>query len=433
MTWYKIILLFIILFVSSNSGAETTKEYSVNEETGKDAYIGNIPQDFKLPSLSSSDVPREYKILNGKDLVRINNVTGDLHTVTQLDREALCPENPSKCERDIEVVVFPKENIRFLKVILLIQDLNDNNPRFSKDPLHKEISESAAVGSMIRLDSAVDPDLEKNSIQNYRISSLPPGEENKSGTTVPCFELEVLENIDGTKIPQLRLTESLDREQVPSYQLLLYAVDGGSPALTGTATVLISVTDANDNQPVFEKENYIVKVKENEPPGYVVTTLIATDLDAGENAKIEYALSSSVSERERAIFKLNSSSGALSLHGEGLDYEKKKIHHLSVEAKDGGPDSSSAYASVTVQVQDVNDEQPEIEVEFVEDIERPEEQGSSDSQSKPVLVKENLAIGSFLAFVTVTDRDTGLNGNVSCRLKDSKTFEMETLSRIDNR
>ena len=425
-------LCFYYLIVVSNV-VYSTKTYSVNEESGVGSYIGNVPQDFNLPSLSRNDEPRYYSIIKGQEYIRVDNDTGDLHTVIQFDRELLCPDNPPKCILNAEVLVKPNRHIKILKVVIRVKDLNDNAPRFVVNPIKKDISESAAIGSPIRLDSAIDPDLGKNSIQTYKIASSPPGNEDKDRTAVPAFRLDVIENIDGTKIPQLILTKELDREDVASYELLLYAIDGGRRPQTGTGTIKIKVTDSNDNQPFFEKDRYIVKVKEDVKPGFEIIRLKANDLDEGHNARIEYGFPSEVNEHDRAIFSLNSSSGVISIKGEGLDYEDKTIHHLTVEAKDGGANSASAYATVTIQVLDVNDEPPVIDINFVEGREGNDRNTADDGQPEPVLIRENLAIGTPLAFVTVTDRDSGISGNVSCRLRDTSSFSMETLDEEDNR
>ena len=426
------ILLFIIIYQLIVLVLSKKKVYIVNDEEGKDSYLGNVAQDFNLPSLSRSDPPRLYSIISGKKYVQVNNKTGDLSTVVQLDRERLCPQNPRKCKVDAEVFVSPKQYFKVLKVQLLIEDLNDNAPTFLNNPIAIEISESAKIGSVIRLDSAVDPDLGKNSIKRYKIASVPPGRQNRNGTSLPYFNLTVLDNIDGTKIPELRLTQELDRETTSSYKLLLYAIDGGSPSQTGTTTVSISVTDSNDNQPFFSSKTYTVEVKEDVKPGFAIIQVQATDLDAGPNARIEYSFPTIVNEEDRAIFHLNSSTGVISIKGPGLDYERKITHHLTVEAKDGGPSSASAFATVTVKVLDVNDEYPHIDIDFLDNIESIDKT-SGDGDSESILIKENLATGTFLAFVSITDRDTGLNGKVACKLMDTTTFELKTLDKNDKR
>lgn len=57
------------------------------------------------------------------------------------------------------------------------------------------------------------------------------------------------------------------------------ATDGGSPAKSATASVVVVIQDVNDNDPVFAISQYDVELAEDEPPGTPVTTVSATDAD----------------------------------------------------------------------------------------------------------------------------------------------------------
>ena len=420
--FYVLVLVYCVVV-----SAITDKTYVINEENGAGEYIGNIPHDLELPPSSSGVPARIYQVLNDDDKVEVRG-NGDLYSKIRLDREKICPENPQTCVIDVEVGI-TSNTFTLAKIEIVINDLNDNVPRFPNEQIEKEISESAQVGAQIRLDSAIDPDLGENSIKRYELSSLPPHEENEDDF-VPCFRLNVFEDNYGTKIPQLELTRELDHEQVSSYELLLHAVDGGNPELTGTATVVINVTDSNDNTPTFPRLSYVVSVSESTKKGYTIIQLQATDLDKGPNAQIEYNFPSIVSAADREIFNLDSKTGIITLKTK-LDYEHKPIHHLTVEAKDRGTNPSSAYATVTIQVEDVNDYPPLIEVNFIGSVSRPDD--TEKKSQKPVLIRENIPIGSVVAFVTITDKDTGINGKVDCRLANSNSFEMTTVDKQENR
>ena len=421
-------MLFVLLtLLYSTCSAADFRRHTITEESAKDEYIVNIPQDFEFPPLSSSDSPRRFKILSGADKVAIKS-NGDVHTSKKLDRETICPENPPECKIDVEIAVLGN-GFQLKKIQLILEDLNDNSPKFPYEVIENAISESASIGTIIRLDSAVDPDLDTNSIQRYEMSGMiargVEESKNVAASDFP-FALNVFRNIDGTMIPELNVTKALDREKVSSYELVLAAIDGGTPVQTGTSTVLISVIDANDNKPFFSKPAFVVPVSESTRPGQAIIQLEASDRDHGPNAAIEYSFSSSVSEQDRKIFSIDRYTGIISISNK-LDYENKTIHHLTVEATDSRDNPKTAYATVTVQVLDVNDEAPQITISYLNAVERPDvDDDSSDGQPKPVLIRENTMIGDVIAFVTVTDKDTGVSGNVSCRLKDSSSFLMET-------
>jgi len=125
------------------------------------------------------------------------------------------------------------------------------------------------------------------------------------------------------------------------------------------------------------------------------------------------------------MFRLDADTGDVILSA-GLDYETKKIHNLYVEARDQGPDMSGhlAYATLTIHVIDVNDNLPVVEVSFM------------DSQSEGVA--ENIQIGSFVAFVSVSDSDdSSTNQNrrpIKTELIDGKGgFKLEVVDEDSNR
>lgn len=153
----------------------------------------------------------------------------------------------------------------------------------------------------------------------------------------------------------------------------------------------------------------------------------ATDEDTGENGRIEYIFPSIVGDRDRKIFALSRDTGSITIKNSTLlDYETKKVHHLTVEAKDMGPNPSPAYTTVFVHVQDVNDNRPEFWVTYLEgSFIRP----SKNNANYDEIIMENIDVGEFFAFVTITDKDEGVNGSVTSKLQDNSAFSFE---RVDD-
>ena len=79
-----------------------------------------------------------------------------------------------------------------------------------------------------------------------------------------------------------------DREDVSSVRFLVYAVDAGHPALTGTAEVTVHVIDVNDETPVFLDDNYSFGVYENQVPGSQLGVVSAVDRDGSLYNSITY-------------------------------------------------------------------------------------------------------------------------------------------------
>lgn len=91
----------------------------------------------------------------------------------------------------------------------------------------------------------------------------------------------------------VRLISTLDRESYELVEFQIIAKDSGNPQLTATATVIVSVLDANDNYPVFDPFNVSFSVAENEKVGFVVTTFRAEDEDSGDFGAVFFTLSGS--------------------------------------------------------------------------------------------------------------------------------------------
>ena len=109
-------------------------------------------------------------------------------------------------------------------------------------------------------------------------------------------------------------------------------------------------------------EHFHFRVKENIPPGTFIGRVEASDPDLFLNGKIHYTLSGD----DRTIFRIDQDTGEIFLGDARLDYERKREYTMMIEAKDYGNietnlwPSVSSYADVTIRVEDVNDEKPEI-------------------------------------------------------------------------
>uniref|UniRef100_A0A8C3TZK8 Cadherin domain-containing protein n=1 Tax=Catharus ustulatus TaxID=91951 RepID=A0A8C3TZK8_CATUS len=194
----------------------------------------------------------------------------------------------------------------------------------------------------------------------------------------------------------LVLTKALDRETIPVHRLVLTATDGGRPSLTGTMELVISVVDANDNAPQFNQSVYKVQLPENTVPGTVFFQLTATDKDEGINREIYYAFSDGISAKIQDLFKIDEKLGEIRTVGE-LDFEDIQSYDLEIEARDKGTPPLSGHCSLVLEVVDVNDNAPEVWV-----------------TSLSVPVPEDASVGTVVALLSVSDRDSGANGRVRC-------------------
>ncbi|CAL8304861.1 unnamed protein product [Arctogadus glacialis] len=204
--------------------------------------------------------------------------------------------------------------------------------------------------------------------------------------------------------------QALDREQQAVHNLILTAVDGGTPSRTGTASITVRVLDTNDNAPQFDKEHYTIKIMENSPIGSLVLKPNATDLDDGSNAEIEYMYSLYTSEMTQNTFNVNPHTGEITVKGV-LNYEDFKLYDMEVIATDKGVPALSGQCKVTVVVEDMNDNHPGISIK---------------SFQSPV--KENIEVDTVIAVVSVSDKDSGDNGVVDIRIPENMPFKLRESS-----
>ncbi|XP_058885352.1 protocadherin-17-like isoform X2 [Acipenser ruthenus] len=390
---YLSIFCFLLLWAQ----ALTLKNlnYSVPEEQGPGTVIGNIAKDARLAS-GERNRKSNFRVLENSapHLLDVDPESGLLYTKQRIDRETLCRRNP-KCQLSLEVFANDKE-ICMIKVE--IQDINDNSPSFPSEQIDIDISENAAPGTRFPIASAHDADSGENGLKTYQITR----------DDYNIFSLDVKSRGDGTKFPELVVQRPLDREEQSHHTLVLTALDGGEHPRSGTVQINVKVIDSNDNSPLFDQPSYIVEIPENAPSGTVVIDLNATDPDEGTNGQVVYSFSGYAPDRIRELFSIDSKTGVIKVQGE-IDYEESGIIEIDVQAKDLGPNPIPAHCKVTVKVIDKNDNWPSIGFVSVR-------QGA---------ISESAPTGTVIALVRVTDKDSGRNGQLQCRVLGNVPFKLE--------
>ncbi|XP_040180965.1 protocadherin-19 isoform X1 [Rana temporaria] len=388
--------ILLLLVVSwSRTRALINLKYTVDEEQRAGTQIANVARDAKDAGFVLDPRQPAFRVVSNSapHLVDIN-ASGLLVTKQKIDRDMLCRQMP-KCVISLEVM---SNSMEICVIKIEIKDLNDNAPSFPTDQIDLEISETASPGTRIPLESAYDPDSGNFGVQTYEI------------TPNDLFGLEIKTRGDGSRFAELVVEKNLDRETQSHYNYIITALDGGDPSNFGTVELNIKVIDSNDNNPVFEEPAYTVNVPENSPLNALVIDLNATDPDEGTNGEIVYAFNSYVSDKTRELFKIDPKTGVITVTG-AIDYEEGHVYEIDVQAKDLGPNSIPAHCKVTVNVLDVNDNVPVINLLSV--------------NSEVVEVSENAPPGYVIALVRVSDKDSGINGRVVCKLLGNVPFRLQ--------
>ncbi|XP_039976517.1 protocadherin alpha-3-like [Xiphias gladius] len=380
---------YMVALVTYWSGASAQIRYSISEEVNEGSVVGNIAKDLGIDMATLKD--REYRIVGSstEPLFHLNKDNGILYVSRKVDREEIC-ERSNACVINLKTVLENPLEIHYVAIEVL--DVNDHSPVFPEKEKRLEIFESTLPGARFQLQPARDPDGGQFSVQQYKLSHN------------DHFRLEVKERGEDRKMPFLILQKQLDRESMKEHNLLLSALDGGRPARSGTIEILIEVLDVNDNSPVFSKDVYSAILNENAAPGTLVIQVNATDLDESTNSQIVYSFGKEVDVNLQKIFNIDPETGEIIVIGV-IDFEEKKTYEIDIQASDKGPVPLSTDKTVIIKVIDLNDNPPEIEV-------------TSFSKSVP----EDSRTGTTVALISVHDLDSGLNGKVSCVIREDVPF-----------
>ncbi|XP_029969078.1 protocadherin gamma-A2-like [Salarias fasciatus] len=382
------VLLFISLLSFNAVIAQVS--YSIPEEMSKGSLVGNIAQDLGLEIKRLVSGKAKIFTRNSDEYIELNRERGVLLVKKRIDREALCTET-ALCALHFQIIL--ENPMEFYTVTLQITDVNDNAPTFEKGEMKFKISEAAAIGAKFVLERAVDLDVGLNGVQKYELKPT------------DNFDLQMHNNADGNKNVEMVLKKPLDREKQEQISLVLTAVDGGEPQMSGTMLIVITVLDANDNAPVFTQQTYKATVIENSPKGTVVATVTASDADQGFNSELTFSITNTL-ENVRKIFDINTDSGEVFVIG-NIDFEKSKLFQINVVASDNGGFTDTC--KVIIDVQDVNDNTPEINI-----------------MSKSNVISENAPVSTVVTMINIVDLDSGENGIVKCFINENIPFILKS-------
>ncbi|XP_031823068.1 cadherin EGF LAG seven-pass G-type receptor 2 isoform X1 [Sarcophilus harrisii] len=272
----------------------------------------------------------------------------------------------------------PLSNVSGL-VTVQVLDINDNAPIFVSTPFQATVLESVPLGYLVLHIQAIDADAGDNARLEYRLAGVGPD-----------FPFTIN---NGTG--WISVAAELDREEVDFYSFGVEARDHGTPPLTASASVSVTILDVNDNNPTFTQPEYAVRLNEDAAVGTSVVTVSAVDRDA--HSVITYQIASG-NTRNRFSITSQSGGGLISL-ALPLDYKLERQYVLAVTASDG---TRQDTAQVVVNVTDANTHRPVFQ-----------------SSHYTVNVNEDKPAGTTVVLISATDEDTGENARITYFMEDS--------------
>uniref|UniRef100_A0A8C7N606 Cadherin-10 n=1 Tax=Oncorhynchus kisutch TaxID=8019 RepID=A0A8C7N606_ONCKI len=377
--------------------------FLLEEYTGNDnQYVGKLHS-----NMDRGDGNVKY-ILTGEgvgSLFLIDENSGDIHATKRLDRE-------ERAIYTLHATVVDKRTNETLEADtefnIKIHDINDNEPKFSKDLYFASVPEMSDVGTSVIQVTATDADDQTYGNSAKLVYSILQGQ--------PYFSVDSDNGTIRTALP------NMDRETKENYQVVIQAKDmaGQMGGLSGTTTVSITLSDENDSPPRFANHTFRLSTLESAEVGAAIGRIKANDADVGRNAEMQYSI---VDRDGQDMFTIisdqNTQEGVIRVKKQ-LDYEKQRTYSFKVEVTNTYLDPRFMYspnppfkddAMVRVTIEDV-DEPPVF------------------SRNPYIIeVHEDTAAGSFVGVVSARDPDADNN---SVKYSIDRHTDLERLFNIDS-
>ncbi|XP_042158893.1 protocadherin gamma-A4-like isoform X17 [Oncorhynchus tshawytscha] len=357
----------------------------------------NAPLDTVVVTVSATDADEG---VNGEMAYDFDHISDEDKTVFSMDRKTGIIKVIGAVDFEdvptFELRIKAKDGLglaSYAKVIIEITDINDNAPVIYLKSLTNPIPENASPGTEVGIINVQDRDSENN--RQVRCSF----QQNVPFKLVPSIK----------NYYSLVTTGELDRELVSDYNITITATDEGSPPLSSSKTVQLSVADVNDNPPVFEEQSHSAHVTENNQPGSSVCSVTARDPDWRQNGTVIYSLLPGEMNGVpvSSLLSVNGDTGMI--HAvRSFDYEQFRSFKVHVMARDNGSPPLSSNVTVSVFITDVNDNSPQILY--------PAPEGNSFMTE---LVLKAAHGGSLISKVIAVDADSGQNAWLSYHIVKS--------------
>jgi len=282
------------------------------------------------------------------------------------------------------------------KVKINLIDVNDNPPVFTELPPYEIelVEEDLNFPRVILKINATDGDTKRPNTIVFKINY----NYTQNGTSFRPFEIN-------PHTGEILLHEKLDRDYpngrpVWSFNVIASDEGGQKGSMDSTAVINVRLIDINDNAPVFDRPPYVGHILENSKPGSLIMSVTANDYDdpqMGQNARLRYQIAENKKFGNLDVFSINDTTGQI-YQNLMLDREQIDKYTIEVCATDGS--GKRGCGQVTIYVDDANDQAPMFQ-----------------SNTYTETINEDWPIGERVLVVTATDKDQGINSELSYGLK----------------
>uniref|UniRef100_A0A3Q1I5G8 FAT atypical cadherin 1a n=1 Tax=Anabas testudineus TaxID=64144 RepID=A0A3Q1I5G8_ANATE len=303
-------------------------------------YVVNVPEDkpegtevMQISAVDRDDKNKlTFTLLSSTDpfslrKFRLDPGTGILYTAEQLDHETMHRHILTVMVRDQDIPV--KRNL--VRVIVNVDDSNDNAPWFIGTPYSGRVFESAAVGSAVLQVTALDKDKGYNAEVVYSI---------ESGNVANLFAIDPI-------LGTITVAKELDRSSKTQFELTVKASDNGTPPLSTTATVHIVVKVSDNAAPRFTEKEFSAEVSESAYPGSFVSLVTAVS-----QSSVFFQIKDG---NINNAFDINPNSGVV-VTQKVLDYETTPQYKLIIQGTNMAGLSSNT--TLLIHLKDENDNLP---------------------------------------------------------------------------
>ncbi|KAJ1128071.1 hypothetical protein NDU88_006458 [Pleurodeles waltl] len=356
------------------------------------SVLENSPKGTVVTTVSATDRDQGtnsevmYSLNIISELFHVDSKTGEISVIGNLDFEET---------ENYEFQVQAKDNGGLssrCKVLLEVLNVNDNTPVIVMKSQATTLEENSPLGTVVAFLHVYDRDSGEHGQLTCMIPHNLPFELKKTMENYYSVVTDII----------------LDREESPEYNITITATDRGTPPLSKTKTISLSISDINDNSPVFEQKSYTTYIIENTVPGASIFSVKATDLDSKENARVTYSITEGGPSGEVSLssyISINSESGIMYAL-RPFDFEQLQELQALVTAQDGGSPALSSNVTVCFVILDQNDNAPEILYPST----------PTDGSSGVEIAPRDSEPGYLITKVVAIDSDSGQNAWLSYQL-----------------